>query len=176
LAAGDSCSTLGVRSECPAGLVCQGTSGHLTCQSIGTLYVGKLGASCDAFGKLCELDLVCQSQSTNGTTGVCAELSAASSKCRRSVPSQCPLDQYCKDAKSTITARAAVGVDGVCAALPTDGKPCDADIGCAPGAVCLSDGLCHSYRSVEAACDDALECYSNTCTDGVCAAPLECIM
>ena len=173
---GTACSTLGVRSECPAGLVCQGPSGKLTCQAIADVYAAKLGTACDAFGKLCELGLVCASESTSNTMGTCAEPVSSGSTCRRSLPNQCPADEYCKDKKDGVSTRATPGSDGVCAALPKDSMPCTTDIGCAPGSRCLGDGVCHAFRRAGDACSDSAECYSAECRDGACAAPLECLM
>jgi len=172
---GDECSTLHGYGECPPGLVCQSQTGtsELACQSIATVHVGKLGDACDATGQLCQLGLVCQSQSS-GTAGKCAAPVAASTTCRRSFPSQCPSHQYCKDARANVSNWAAPGTDGICSDLPGDGQECDAAIGCKPGAVCLDDGSCHDLRSVGAACEYNQECYSGSCQNDKCAAPLDC--
>jgi hypothetical protein len=174
LAEGDGCTEYLGSGECPPGLVCIGPSDGLTCRSIASVYTAKSGETCDPFGKLCQLGLVCQSQSTGG--GICGAPVSAGGKCRRSVPNQCPLEQYCKDAKSGVTTRATPGKDGVCADLPADAQSCDAAIGCKPGAICLmSDGKCHNYQSLGQDCSENAQCYSRACTDGMCAAPLECL-
>lgn len=176
LAAGDTCTGHLKYGECPPGLVCQGTAGKLTCQTIASVYVGKAGAACDASGKLCEQGLVCKSQSASSTAGICDKPAATGGTCRPSVPGQCPSDQYCKDARAGVITRAPAGKDGVCSDLPLAGKTCDSGIGCKPGLVCSSvDSTCHDRQRDGASCTESRDCYSGSCgSDGKCAAPLDC--
>jgi Dickkopf N-terminal cysteine-rich region len=162
--------------ECPPGLVCQGTTGNLHCQSVATVFTAKLGQQCSASGTLCELGLVCQSQSSTSTMGVCAAPVAKGATCRRAIPGQCPSGQYCKDARANVTARAPAGTDGVCADMPTDGKACESAVGCQPGAVCLDDGMCHALKGIAQQCSENRECYGGSCLADVCTAPLDCTM
>ncbi|MEY4575861.1 MAG: hypothetical protein RL701_564, partial [Pseudomonadota bacterium] len=67
LAEGDTCTKRFGSLECPAGLVCQGPTDELTCRSLQSVYIGKLGETCDAFGQLCAIDLVCQSKTSANT-------------------------------------------------------------------------------------------------------------
>lgn len=175
LAADDPCTGHLKYGECPPGLVCQGTSGALKCQTIATVYVGKLGAACDANAKLCESGLVCKSQSATSTQGVCDKPAAAGGTCRPAVPSQCPADQYCKDSRADVSTRAPAGKDGVCSPLPDTSKACDQNLGCKPGLVCsTTDNICRGRRSVGESCRESRECYGGSCVDGSCAAPLDC--
>ena len=176
LAEGDGCTVYLGSGECPPGLVCLGQPDNLTCRSIASVYTGKSGEACDAFGKLCQFGLVCQSQTASSGAGICGAPKPAGSTCRRSVPNQCPVEQYCKDAKAGVVSRAQPGKDGVCADLPTDGQSCDAAIGCKPGAICLgSDGKCHTYQNVGKSCLEPAQCYSRACEDDECVAPQECL-
>jgi hypothetical protein len=174
---GEACTSHLGFGECAPGLVCQGASTTtFTCRTIAAVYVGKVGEACDKTNKLCERDLVCQSQSS-GVTGICAKTAAAGGVCRPSVPGQCPADHYCKDARANVTARAAAGTDGICAALPADGQMCVAAIGCKPGALCSTvDSKCHARKSVGESCVENAECYSGTCgeANGKCSAPIDC--
>jgi Dickkopf N-terminal cysteine-rich region len=177
-AEGDACSQYLVFGECPPGLVCQGmgSPNSLTCQSIATLYSGKNGDACDAYGKLCQSGLACASQSTSNTKGLCAPIAAAGGKCRAAVPSQCPSEQYCKNSSAGSTARVAPGKDGVCSDKPGAGQDCDAANGCGKGTVCLTtDGQCHTYKRDGETCVEDRECYGGSCPDGTCAEPLQCL-
>jgi hypothetical protein len=160
--------------ECPPGLVCIGPSNDLRCRSIQTVYAAKLGQTCNATGTLCELGLVCQSQSSTSTSGICAATSAKGAKCRPAIPSQCPTGQYCKDARSGVTTRAPAGTDGICADLPNDGKSCEAAVGCQPGAVCLDDTMCHGLKTIAQQCGENRECYGGSCLAETCTTPLDC--
>jgi hypothetical protein len=177
LVEGDACTVHLGFGECAPGLVCQGSgTGKFTCRTISSVYTGKVGAACDKTDKLCERGLVCQSQSATSLMGVCAKTASAGAVCRPSEPGQCPADNYCKDARANVTARAAAGTDGVCAALPSDGQSCVAAIGCKPGAVCSTvDNKCHARKNVGESCVESAECYSSSCSaNGKCAAPLDC--
>lgn len=162
--------------ECPSGLVCQGKSSDLSCRSISTVFAAKSGQPCDATGTLCELGLVCRSQSAMNTTGICAPPSAKGGVCRPAFPSQCPIGQYCKDARANVSARAPAGTDGVCADLPADGKACDASTGCQPGNVCLDDDTCHSLKTIAQSCTENRECYGGSCLAETCNTPLDCTL
>lgn len=178
LVEGDPCTVHLGYGECSPGLVCQGAAADkFTCRSVASVYVGKVGDVCDKTDKLCEVGLVCQSQSATSLMGICGEPAAGGEVCRPSEPSQCPADHYCKDASDGVTARAAPGVDGVCARLPADGQSCVAAIGCQPGAYCSSvDEKCHVRRAVGESCFENAECYTASCSYSTnkCAAPLDC--
>jgi hypothetical protein len=174
LAEGDTCTTR-LGRECPVGLACQGKSDSLKCQSIQSVYVGKVNDACDAVGKLCQFGLVCQSQSASNTTGVCVAVADKNGKCKPAVPSQCPADQYCKDSRAQVATRAPAGKEGICSDLPKDKSSCDAAASCAPGSICLnSDKLCHAYKTAGQDCVEAAECYSGTCDQNICVTPIDC--
>jgi hypothetical protein len=160
--------------ECPPGLVCLGSSNNLRCQSIATVFAAKSGEQCQATGKLCELGLVCQSQSAGSTTGICAATSANGGTCRPAIPSQCPSGQYCKDSRANVSARAPAGTDGICSDLPNDGKSCETAVGCQPGAACFDDDTCHSLKTVGQQCSENRECYGGSCLADTCTTPLDC--
>ena len=162
---GDSCDVRMGGGACPPGLVCQGKTGSLTCQSVQTLYVGKRDEACDAVGKLCEFGLVCESQSSSTTTGVCKPLVEKGAQCRRAEPNQCPVDQYCKNADVNSKARVDPGVSGVCWDRPKTGETCTDAIGCAPGSRCLGDTAltCRALKSGGGMCEFNAECYSGVC-------------
>lgn len=173
---GDTCTQYLQFGECPPGLACQGmgSSASLTCQSIASLYVGKDGDACDAFGKLCQDGLACASQSSSNTKGKCSPIAAAGGTCRAAAPSQCPSDQYCKS--TTSSDRVSPGKDGVCSDKPTDGQDCDTAVGCKKGSICSTvDNKCHTYKLDGATCVDNRECYGASCVDGTCAEPLMCL-
>ena len=177
LAEGDSCSKHLGFGECEAGLICQGSSADtFTCRKVSAVYVGKEGAACDRTDKLCEQGLICQSQSATSVMGKCAKLAAGGGVCRPSEPGQCPSDFYCKDARDGVTARAPVGVDGVCSELPVEGAACLAAIGCMPGMICSNvDQRCHARAGVGQPCVEDAQCYTSRCNDsGKCAAPIDC--
>lgn len=170
LAEGDSCAA----ASCPVGLTCQGQDSARTCRSIPSVYTGKLNDSCDPFaGKLCQFDLVCESQSK--TSGLCKPPSVRNGSCRRATPNQCLTDQYCKSTNSA--AQPDPGVIGVCADLPHDTQSCDSTKLCAAGTTCLnSDTTCHTYKALGESCVEAAECYSGACDNGHCDAPRNCSM
>jgi Dickkopf N-terminal cysteine-rich region len=166
---GDSCDARMAGGACPPGLVCQGRSGSLTCQSVQTLYVGKLNEDCDALGKLCEFGLVCESQSSADTTGVCKPISDKGAQCRRSEPSQCPVDQYCKKADVNSEERVDPGVSGVCWDRPKTGDACSSAITCAPGSRCLgTPETCRALKAAGGACTFNGECYGGQCESNIC--------
>jgi hypothetical protein len=190
LAEGEAC-TARKGTECPPGLLCQGKDGMLTCQSIASVYAGKEGEACDLYGKLCQTGLVCQSQSASSTMGTCAKPVAVNGTCRVSEPGQCPITQYCKDARSNVTTRAPAGKDGVCVDLPADGAACIGtssqsgqplcpvgSLCCAPGTVCVgtpSAAMCHSVKMAGGACTSNAECYSARCAADSCeVSTIEC--
>lgn len=158
---GDSCDARMGSGQCPPGLVCQGKSGSLTCQSVQTLYVGKLNEACDALGKLCEFGLVCESASSADTSGVCKPIADRGAQCRAAEPSQCPVDQYCKSADVTSMQRVAPGVSGVCWDRPKDQESCQY-ASCAPGARCINN-VCRNLKTAGGNCAQNAECYSGDC-------------
>lgn len=174
---GDKCTVHLGYGECSPGLVCQGASADkFTCRTVASVYVGKEGDACDKTDKLCQMGLVCQSQSSTSVMGKCAKVVASGAVCRPSEPGQCPTGYYCKDARANVTTRAPAGTDGVCAELPADGASCVAAIGCKPGVICSSvDNKCHERQGVGETCVEDAQCYTSDCsTNNKCAAPLDC--
>jgi hypothetical protein len=160
---GDACGAYLAPSACPPGLVCQGAT-ELTCRSIGAVYVGKAGDSCDAFDALCEFGLVCQSQTQEDTTGRCVAKAASGGDCRRAQPNQCPADEYCKIAQSGEMDPVPPGMDGVCAKRPVAGEACGFE-DCAPGSRCIGDEspICRPLKIAGEACEFDSECYGGLC-------------
>lgn len=174
---GDKCTVHLGYGECSPGLVCQGAAADkFSCRTIASVYVGKEGDACDKTDKLCQMGLVCQSQSSTSVVGKCAKAVATGAVCRPSEPGQCPSGHYCKDARANVTTRAAAGTDGVCAELPANGASCIAAIGCKPGVICSSvDNKCHDREGVGEACVEDAQCYTSDCnTSNKCAAPIDC--
>jgi hypothetical protein len=177
LAAGDKCTVHLGYGECAPGLACQGAgTDKFTCRTIASVYAGKEGDTCDKTDKLCQNELVCQSQSATSLMGKCAKPVASGAVCRPSEPGQCPTGSYCKDARANVATRASAGTDGVCAALPADGATCLAAIGCKPGVICSSvDDKCHARQGVGESCVEDAQCYTSHCNAaGKCAAPIDC--
>jgi hypothetical protein len=165
---GDSCDARMAGGACPPGLVCQGRAGSLTCQSVQTLYVGKLDEACDALGKLCESGLVCESQSSANTAGLCKPISDKGGQCRASEPSQCPTDQYCKKTDINTKDRVGPGVSGVCWDRPKTGEACSY-AACAPGSRCLgTPETCRALKGAGGACTSSGECYGGQCESNIC--------
>jgi hypothetical protein len=136
------------------------------------VYAGKLDDACDALGTLCEVGLVCESQSAQNTMGVCKKPVAKDATCRRAVPNECPSTQYCKSAQLSSSDRALPGEDGVCADLPVDGGSCST-LTCAPGTVCVN-ATCRALQMAGGPCESAAECYSASCDATTCTLALNC--
>lgn len=166
LSEGDQCNSSDKR--CPPGLICRSSM----CQALSTVYVGALGATCDAVGQLCQMGLVCQSDDPNATSGLCAKPAALNGACRPSQPGQCPITQYCKNKSSGVTTQAKPGTDGVCADRPKDGQACVEGENCAPGARCVGEPpTCKNLKTAGGVCasDSNAECYAGACEGGICA-------
>jgi hypothetical protein len=177
LSEGAKCSVHLGYGECAPGLVCQGASADsFICRKVSAVYIGKEGDTCDKTDKLCELGLVCQSQSATSVMGKCAKPAARGGRCRPSEPGQCPSGFYCKDARTNVSTRAPAGTDGICSELPSDGSACIAAIGCKPGQICSNvDERCHARAGVGKDCVEDAQCYTSRCGEnGKCSAPIDC--
>jgi hypothetical protein len=161
---GQSCGGDG-QTGCGPGLECAdlGLGDGDQCVSISALYTVKLGKDCDANDALCEPGLVCESVS--GTAGVCAKPVGKGASCKRALPNQCPVGQYC-DAVNA-------GESGTCVDAPGDGQACRTRAPvCASGHVCV-DNVCRPRLDNGEDCIDDRQCYSGMCT-AVCEGPLAC--
>ena len=152
---------------CKPGLECVDLLGDgLQCVAIASVYTTELGDACDPTDLLerCQSGLVCESVSS--TEGVCAKPVGRGASCKRAQPNQCPPGQYCD---------AAPGEAGSCVDAPGDGDACRASKtpACADGHVCV-DGTCRTVRANGGTCSTDRECYSGTCMDDICEAPLQC--
>ena len=165
--AGAACTT-DLSAECPPGLICHGKPSALTCQPIGNVFVANEGASCDAVAKLCKPGLACASSSSTTTMGTCVTIAAAGAACKAALPSQCPSDQYCKDARNGVNTRAAPGASGICTPRPGPGASC-ATADCQPGSRCLAD-TCQKLEVAGGECTTNGACYGGACaqSEGVC--------
>lgn len=167
-AEGDECNSL-MGEACPFGLVCHGRANMQTCRSIDSVYVGASGADCDAFGQLCQVGLVCQSQSSTSTAGQCVAPAGLNGTCRLSQPSQCPTSQYCKVPQTNSTSRVAPGEEGVCSDRPGDGVACVVGEECAPGTVCVGEmAMCRTRKSAGSTCVSNAECFGGSCEEDIC--------
>jgi hypothetical protein len=167
------CEALGTEGQqcgtdlprCKPGLTCFDQGKGLVCVTIDTVYSAKLGQKCnDAQGTLCQPGLVCESVSS--TSGKCADTVSAGASCKRAVPNQCPLDQYC-DATNP-------GESGSCVDRPGEGEAClSRTPACADGYACI-DKACSKIQDNGASCSQDAQCYGGTCSDGKCAGALMC--
>jgi hypothetical protein len=163
-AVGQSCGEQG-QTGCAPGLECAdlGLGDGEQCVDIAAIYTAKLGDDCDANDALCEPGLVCESVS--GTTGVCAKPVGRGASCKRALPNQCPVGQYC-DAVNA-------GEAGTCVDAPGEGQACRTRApACATGLLCIDD-VCRPRLDNGEDCIDDRQCFSGVCT-AVCEAPLAC--
>lgn len=171
---GGTCEALGSGGDacgsglpgCMPGTECFDTGSGEECTVLADLYTELDGDACDiASGPLCQPPLVCES--TSGTSGTCASIVGESQSCRRSVPNQCPVSQYC-DATDP-------GATGTCLDRPVDGEPClNRRQQCADEHVCI-DTTCRLIGVLGDGCEAASQCYSGACdASGQCAPLAEC--
>jgi hypothetical protein len=161
----DVCSKVGVDGDacgvdlppCGIAFMCHAEAGGRVCRDIDSVYTGELGDSCASNAELCKPNLVCAS--VTNKTGKCEERSSSLGSCKLSLPSQCPMGEYC-DAEDP-------GMAGLCSAYPADGEGCSTrDQACVSGASCIA-GTCQALRRLEEPCASPGECYSGAC-DEVC--------
>jgi hypothetical protein len=153
---------------CMPGLECYDSGTGAECTASSAIHTELDGDDCDVVdGPLCQAPLVCESVS--GTAGKCAETVSPGETCKRSVPNQCPVWQYC-DAENA-------GEEGTCLDLPGNGDAClvrGSRKLCADEHVCVSD-VCRPVNDNGGACATDAQCYGGDCgADGKCAAPLMC--
>jgi hypothetical protein len=166
--AGDACGT-GLPA-CKAGFDCRPDGGANKCKAIGAVRIKQLNEACDINGDLCVAGLVCASTGV-GTAGVCEEQADSGGACKRSVPNQCPVFQYC--------GTDVPGVVDVCLERPRNGEPClNRRQACADGHVCVTEGasdVCRPINDAGEACTTDPQCYSGLCgSSDRCEAPLTC--
>ncbi len=181
-ASGDTCDT--GHPDCSPGLVCSkeasATTG--TCKSFDSYLSANEGDTCNptAGGPLCKAGLSCIVESIDTSVNPptaswkCAKTVTSGADCNIGVPEQCPFGEYC-DAKLS------QGVyQGKCQKLPTDGQPCQTTVSgdkCAVDTVCEVNGTtktCKAIQRLGGTCTADDQCYSTSCTSGVCAAPSDC--
>jgi hypothetical protein len=171
----------GTNPSCKPGLYCDDENAMpRLCIAYASLYSVAEGEECDInAGPLCQPGLVCESTSSVSTAGVCRATVAEGETCKRAVPNQCPIDQYC-DAEEP-------GMDGTCVDRPGDGEPCLVrSQPCAAEHLCicddelcaeteLADGTCLARSGPGEACVAGAQCYGGECgTDGTCTEALQC--
>ena len=168
----DDCT--GAPELCRIGLLCLAGS----CQPQANVYGAGPDEPCDPFtGELCSIEgqqpLVCAEQPIG--SALCRERVAAGAVCRRSVPSQCPVGQYCE---------AEAGQEGNCKDLPglyEECRPENKDRRCGPGLVCdtyQSGGeACVPIKDNGGTCEGDASCFSGRCDDDLtCAPPPACVL
>jgi hypothetical protein len=152
---------------CKPGLLCRGQGQGEECVAFDTVYFRRVGEECMRGGALCAPGLVCES--TSGNDGVCAQKVGEDESCKRAIPNQCPVTQYCPATDP--------GETGTCTDYPGDGEPCIADgrtQTCADGTTCIA-GTCRARVDVGEPCMAAGQCWSGACGgDGQCTAPPMC--
>jgi hypothetical protein len=170
LISGEDCS--GAADLCRTGLICLDG----TCEPQESVYGADEDEPCDPFAdELCRVDgdepLVCVEQESG--SALCRTRVFSDGTCRRSVPSQCPEDQYC-DAEPN--------QEGTCRDLPglyEECRPESKERRCAPGLVCdtyqSSGEACVYIKDNGGTCEGDASCYSGSCGDDLsCAAPPAC--
>lgn len=166
--------------ECRTGLTCVGKDAQTKtpglCKENAEVFAGNVGDVCDIqAAKFCKAGSVCSilSASVTGLVSKCTAPVASGAACKASLPSQCPLDEYCK-----LQGKLALGmVDGTCTKKPANGEPCGEDLFgtvCAPYTTCDKMNKCVTVERAGGACSDANSCYSDTCTGGKCVAGGKC--
>jgi hypothetical protein len=144
-----------------------------TCQPPDDLYSGALNEACGIGGELvlCEPGLVCAIDSAGGT---CQQNVASGAACQYALPDACPTDEYCRIADPT-----AVPYAGTCTPRPQLGEQCAYGPGlvapCASDQYCGAEtGACEQYKHLGEPCIENEACFSESCVEGKCTAPLEC--
>jgi hypothetical protein len=164
--------------ECRLGLTCVGedtTTTAGTCGEFAVLLSGKAGEACNPSAeprKLCETSLSCVLDPITlaGMTFSCQPKSGSGAACRLGFPEPCPSGEYCKVANPLIG-------DGTCTRMPQSGESCLTETfrlsDCALDLVCVN-GTCAGRKGNGAACNSALECYSDLCSSSKCAGDSFC--
>jgi len=162
--------------ECQIGLFCTGATDTApgTCAQTSTLTSRQAGEDCDAMAlELCEPGLSCVFAGLMLLTPsyVCRAKSASGDACRRGFPEPCPDGEYCEDALPLDDS------DGLCVPLPGVGDTCLAadnrPLRCEVGLVCANE-VCATRKGNGGSCSEAVECYSERCTNGRCEGPEFC--
>ena len=157
-------------AACAFGASCVGGSNTLSgvCASNASIQSGAVGAACSPSGMLCKEGLSC---AWNGASGFSCQTAVGSgASCHLSLPSQCPLDQYCS-APDTMT-------PGQCAALPSDGQNCVLAGQCAPRHLCVSENsqaVCRRIGDLGDPCSGDPLCRSGSCEAGRCVVRAACL-
>ena len=188
---GDTCGAAASRSggpcdgpdsiDCPVDETCVGGDPETvgTCTPIASLRTAATGETCELGDSAvyCQEGLSCAAIAigAGGATFECRARVGAGGACFVAAPSMCPDDQYC-DADPTMGGPP----DGTCLARPTESQPCAMTLTgnyCGAGLVCLTtetSATCVRPKANGQPCTDDGECYSGTCSSGVCAGPQLC--
>ncbi|MEB2311422.1 MAG: hypothetical protein OZ928_06205 [Polyangiaceae bacterium] len=162
--------------NCVDGFCCDGVCAG-ACQACSNAKTGEPDGQCKPVKAATDPDNECAPalQTTCGQNGSCdgsgqCALWALGTSCGTNacstdglslIGSQCTGTGVCQAASTTSCgAYACAGTS--CASTCAD------DSGCAPGAFCGNDSLCHTKRDLAGTCTSAHECKSGFCVEGVC--------
>lgn len=167
IAAGASCGA-SMGATCGLGMSCAGmTAAAAVCQANSAVQVSELGAACDPSGsKLCRDGFSCAYTPTGFT---CQAPVAAGAACKLALPGQCPADSYC-NARDVMS-------NGTCVPLPKAGQACVLTDQCAPGHLCLPEGMkpmCFAWLNLGESCTRNEPCRSGSCEQGKCVVRTQC--
>jgi len=131
-------------------------AGGSTCRTYAEIATVALGEACQPYQQHCLPGLACRRR--EGAGPICVELAAAGEPCGSAVPSMCPAGYECNGASADAL---------TCVPWPQAGEPCNG--GCQAPARCVGE-TCVIGLPNGAPCQQATECLSGACTDGVCGA------
>ena len=168
-----------VNEDCAGGLICVGDDkASMTpgaCQSQDTVLVAASGSDCSIkHGPMCQVGLSCVITTlTADLNGKCQPPGAASSACNISIPSQCPVGQFCP---LTLT-QALAGMTANCTDLPAENDSCAPNTSlsvCGKDLICDSSKTCAKRSELGQTCMRDDECVSNHCINGGCSSVSAC--
>jgi hypothetical protein len=172
---GESCGP-GV-GGCHLGLLCMGGDSAMgvpgTCLSQQDLIDAGEDEDCDpTTNSFCEAGLACvldviEVDGSPEAVAVCKPRAEPGGPCNLAfAPEQCPPGEYCPVELPEY--------QGTCVPRPVDGEACGVGDMCADDHYCDENGVCRSGRRIDQACPSGGACFSRTCDDGVCIAPVRC--
>ncbi|HMA91998.1 MAG TPA: Dickkopf N-terminal cysteine-rich domain-containing protein [Polyangiaceae bacterium] len=179
---GGACAANGV--ECEGGALCGPDAGTgRTCVALASVFSQPMGAACAiAAGSWCESGAYCAvtAVSLASATQTCVAQAGSGAACNFSAPDMCPADEYCSGTSIAASA-GGVTVDGSCKLLPTEGEPCTSRFergkACAKEHACVvnaTGSICRKLKQNGETCADNVECFSDSCVQGLCVPKADC--